>query len=109
MRISKFSLTALGLPGRLTIMVLPLEPITARERQAVGTILIDSYITYMTRGSALFSMTSRVASGVLSLSKNPVPPEVKIRLQSSISSKASLIFSLVSFTITCFEIPKKLG
>lgn len=42
MRISKFSLTALGLPGRLIMRVLPRVPKTALERHAEGTILHDS-------------------------------------------------------------------
>lgn len=78
-KISKFSFTALGFPGKFTIIVLPFIPIIPLERQAVGTILIASWIMNWVSDSAFLSKIWVVASGVTSLSANPVPPDVRIR------------------------------
>lgn len=74
---SRHSLTALGLPGRFMINVLPRIPATARESIARSvTSRLRSRIASVIPGASR-SHTSSVASGVTSLGANPVPPLVK--------------------------------
>lgn len=78
---SRHSRMALGLPGRLTMRVLPRMPAVCRERMAVGT-----YWRLVARMSSpnpgiIFSHTASVASGVTSRGAGPVPPVVTIRQQ----------------------------
>ena len=87
-RILKFSVTALGLPGKLMISVLFATPHTALDKHASGVILIDSDVMYVIIDCHSFSITDLVASGVTSLGPKPVPPEVSIKWIASFCTNA---------------------
>ena len=73
------------------ISVPPLIPATPRERQPRSVILqLSERISSGIPGTS-FSMTAFVASGVLSLGENPLPPVVNTR--AVFSSSAHLISS----------------
>ncbi len=96
---SRFSLIALGFPGRLRIKVLPLIPATCLERIAVGTYWRDAVLICSPKPGSIFSQTASVASGVTSRKAGPVPPVVMTRLQflaSAISMRVDWITSCSS-------------
>ncbi len=74
---SRFSFTALGLPGKLTISVPFLMAAAARLKIPRGVIVI----LYARMASGIpgtaRSATSIVASGIQSLGENPVPPVIR--------------------------------
>ena len=74
------SLTALGLPGRFIMSVFFLIPAAALESIAVGVLVIEYALIASAMPGVILSQTAMVASGVRSLSENPVPPVVKITL-----------------------------
>ena len=93
---SKFSLTALTLPGRVTMRVSLIVPATGLDRAAKGVCVKDVDIIRCTRPGAFFSMRGEIAcnqgivkkcwltsisltSGVLSRTPKPVPPVVTIQ------------------------------
>jgi len=79
-----------GLPGKLTISVVPRTPATARERSARGFFARPlSRIRSPIPGSSLLQ-TREVASGVTSRGPIPVPPVVRI------SSTRPLFVSLLN-------------
>mmetsp|Transcript_2679 Transcript_2679/g.4112 ORF Transcript_2679/g.4112 Transcript_2679/m.4112 type:complete len:127 (+) Transcript_2679:118-498(+) len=70
--------TPAGFPGKFTIIVSPQIPAVPRERAASGWIAAHWAVTNVMSPGASFSITSCVASGVISRGENPVPPVVKI-------------------------------
>ena len=79
MRNSTHSPTALTLPGRLTISVLPLIPAVPLLSQAVFTFSEDLWRSISGIPGTFLSETLQVASGVKSLGLKPVPPVVRSR------------------------------
>jgi hypothetical protein len=75
-------------------------PMTPLDRHAIGVIFNASVIMYYATESAFLSITYNVASGVTSLTANPVPPDVNIISQSSILCIALTIASISSATIS---------
>src|SRR5262245_7741421 len=75
----------LGLPGKLTIRVPPRIPATPRE--SIQWRVCGREAERIASGipGASRSITTRVASGVMSVGPNPVPPVVSTRSQSSAS------------------------
>ena len=76
---SRFSFTAFGLPGRLTMSVLPRNTLAARLSIPRGVMERLWYRMASAMPGALRSATARVASGVISRGEKPVPPVVRIR------------------------------
>lgn len=76
---SSVSLIAFGLPGKLSIKLLPLIPAVQRDNMAVLTYfkLIDRI--YSPKPGIIFSHTASVASGVTSRGAGPVPPVVTMK------------------------------
>ena len=86
------SRTAFGLPGRLTISVLPRMPLTARESMARGVmVMLWARIASAMPGASL-SSTARVASGVTSRGAKPVPPVVKMTSAPNPSASSTSAF-----------------
>ena len=75
----RFSLTALGLPGRFIISELPRMAATPLESMALGVISKDFARIYSSIPGTCLSDTFKVASGALSRGESPVPPVVNIR------------------------------
>ena len=76
---SRFSFTALGLPGRFTIRVLPRSTLTPRLSIPRGVMVRLWYRMASAMPGALRSATLKVTSGVISRGAKPVPPVVRIR------------------------------
>ena len=71
---SRFSRTALGLPGRFIIRVRFLITASPLESIALGVISMDLARMYSAMPGTRRSATAMVASGVKSLDESPVPP-----------------------------------
>src|SRR5579883_2073745 len=91
---SRHSLTALGLPGRLTIRVRPRTPATPRESMPKGVCFRLSARMASAMPGASRSITARVASGVTSRGARPVPPVVRIKLRRCSSHHARSVDSI---------------
>ena len=96
---------AFGLPGKLTINVSFLIPDTALESIALLVICILYILIASHIPGASLSIIALVASGVISLLENPVPPVLNIKLTLSSSLITLNSFSNISFSsgnMTCF-------
>ena len=90
----RFSRAARSLPGRLTIRVRFRIPATPRDRQPLGVTLMLSARMVSARPGVWRSITSSVASGVMSRGEKPVPPVVSTSATPASAScfSASAIF-----------------
>ena len=79
MNTSMFSMQAFGLPGRLMMSVFPRMTDAAREIIACGVIFSDAARIASAMPGTFLSATASVASGVVSLGEQPVPPVVSMR------------------------------
>ena len=79
-RISRLSLTALGLPGRLMMNVQPADAGHAAREHRVARYLEALRAQRLGDARRFASITRRVASGVTSRGAKPVPPLVRIKL-----------------------------
>mmetsp|Transcript_10573 Transcript_10573/g.35874 ORF Transcript_10573/g.35874 Transcript_10573/m.35874 type:complete len:293 (+) Transcript_10573:97-975(+) len=83
---ARFSATALGRPGRLTMSVRPRIPATALESMASGSCWRARQRTASAMPGTSAWHTAPVTSGVTSRGAQPVPPVVRMRLQAPVPS-----------------------
>ena len=95
---SKFSRAAFSLPGRLTIRLPPRMPAIPRERQPRGVILQLSLRISSGRPGVVRSISSAVASGVMSRGEKPVPPVVRMSCTCSSSAAWRIAAWICSFS-----------